>query len=232
MGKSMADSWTQDELESAVNAYIEMLNLHRKGKAFVKRNYYKKLSAKHGRTEKSFEYRMQNISYVFSLLGREWLPGLRPAKNVGANVAGQIEAFILKAEGRTAPPLTAFKIQVHEGVVSKHLAKPSGTEKPVATLTSITQFSRDPSVKAWVLKEANGVCECCDTNAPFLGTDGTPFLEVHHVRKLADQGSDTVSNAVALCPNCHKELHYGQQATVLVENLYSKIGRLIREPSV
>lgn len=228
----MKDNWSQDELESAVNAYIEMLNLYRGGKAYVKRHYYRDLSEKHNRTEKSFEYRMQNISYVLSLLGREWLPGLKPAKNVGENVAGQIEELIFKAEGRKAPPVAAFEVQVREETVRKYLKEPVGAKKPVAFLASITQFKRDPSVKAWVLEEAKGVCECCNKKAPFLDADGSPFLEIHHIRRLADQGSDTVSNAVALCPNCHRELHYGQQAMVLVEKLYFQVGRLIREPFV
>jgi len=37
---------------------------------------------------------MQNISSVLSLLGREWLPGLKPAANVGPTVTAQIEGLI------------------------------------------------------------------------------------------------------------------------------------------
>lgn len=226
----MSDVWTGEELASAVNAYIEMLNLHRAGKPFVKRHYYKDLTVKHNnRTEKSFEYRMQNISYVLSLMGREWLPGLKPAKNVGANVAEKIEEFLSRAEGVKASPVVAFEIQVREELRKKKHIKPVGTQSPTSSLTTVTQFKRDPSVKAWVLKEAKGNCECCKKSAPFLGTDGVPFLEVHHVRKLADHGSDTVSNAVALCPNRHRELHCGQQAKLVVEKLYTQVVRLKRE---
>lgn len=225
----MTDGWSQEELESAVNAYIEMQRLHRSGKPFVKRHYYKDLSEKYNRTEKSFEYRMQNISYVLSIMGRDWLPGLKPAKNVGSNVAGQIEEIISKVEGIKSVPVAAFEIQVKEELGRKTLQKPSGNKVPATMQSAITQFKRDPSVKAWVLKEAAGICECCKKDAPFLGADGAPFLEVHHVRKLADQGSDTVTNAVALCPNCHRELHYGQQAQVIVEKLYSHVARLVRE---
>src|SRR5256885_4490227 len=49
---------------------------------FTKKQYYKKLTQDYGRTVKAFEYRMQNISYVLSLMGRDWLTGLRPARNV------------------------------------------------------------------------------------------------------------------------------------------------------
>ncbi|WP_257283361.1 HNH endonuclease signature motif containing protein [Endozoicomonas sp. SESOKO1] len=91
------------------------------------------------------------------------------------------------------------------------------------------KYQRDPRVKAWVLKEAAGRCESCDNNAPFLTAEGEPFLEVHHLKHLADGGSDTVTNAIALCPNCHREFHYGQSMTSKLEELYGKNSRLIRE---
>jgi len=71
-------------------------------------------------------------------------------------------------------------------------------------------FRRNANVIIVVLKRANGICERCKKNAPFhRKSDGTPFLEVHHRTPLADGGEDTIENAVALCPNCHREAHYG-----------------------
>lgn len=58
---------------------------------------------------------------------------------------------------------------------------------------------------------------------------GSPYLEVHHVRRLADGGSDTTENAVALCPNCHMELHYGENKVEKANSLYDRIARLARE---
>ncbi|WP_353505486.1 HNH endonuclease [Microbulbifer variabilis] len=93
----------------------------------------------------------------------------------------------------------------------------------------MTSYVRDPKVKAWVLKEASGQCECCGSDAPFITTEGEPFLEVHHLRRLADNGSDTITNAVALCPNCHREFHYGINKKVLVAKMYESVDRLRRE---
>ena len=39
-------------------------------------------------------------------------------------------------------------------------------------------------------------------------TEGDPFLEVHHIKWLARKGNDTLDNAVALCPNCHRRMHH------------------------
>ena len=71
-------------------------------------------------------------------------------------------------------------------------------------------FKRNADVVATVLYRANGICELCKQDAPFLrAKDNSPYLEVHHKIRLADGGDDTVNNAIAVCPNCHRKLHYG-----------------------
>lgn len=73
----------------------------------------------------------------------------------------------------------------------------------------VTTYDRNPDVVAEVLHRANGVCECCNRTAPFINVNGESYLEVHHVLPLSQNGEDTVENAEALCPNCHREKHYG-----------------------
>ena len=76
-------------------------------------------------------------------------------------------------------------------------------------ITSIG-FKRNPDVIVEVLSRANGVCEKCNKNAPFIRRkDNTPYLEVHHKVMLSDGGEDTIENTIAVCPNCHRELHFG-----------------------
>lgn len=223
------DDWTSAELRAAVVAYLEMQRLDRESTKFTKKQYYDTLAARFGRSSKAFEYRMQNISYVLSLMGRDWLSGLKPARNVGAKVAAQIEKLIAEAENKSSTPIVAFEIEVREGIRKKMLCEPEGNRAPPTSVSSVSQYQRDPLVRAWVLKEARGVCECCEEPAPFDGVDGLPFLEVHHVRKLAENGPDIPSNAVAVCPNCHRALHYGVHAKELIESLYQRVNRLKRE---
>lgn len=220
--------WTQDELEAAVRAYFSMWNDIKAGRKVAKNAVYVDLAERFGRTAGAFEYRMQNISYVLTLMGRDWLPGLKPAKNVGANMAASIEAIINDIEHRMSAPVAGFECQVKEGR-GRYKAAPIGFKTPAARSVPITQYVRDPAVKGWVLDSSGGNCELCDAPAPFADMDGQPFLEVHHVRRLADGGSDTPSNAVAVCPNCHRALHYGQEAKQLADSLYLKVARLIRE---
>lgn len=104
-----------------------------------------------------------------------------------------------------------------------------GSRNPESLKVEVTQYRRDTAIKVWVLRNAKGRCECCNKTAPFRNADGTPYLEVHHVRRLADSGSDTLSNTVALCPNCHREVHHGANKESLVIHLHESLKRLIPE---
>ena len=60
---------------------------------------------------------------------------------------------------------------------------------------------------AYVKKAANGKCDLCKADAPFRTKEGEQYLECHHIVRLADNGPDSIDNAVALCPNCHRKMH-------------------------
>lgn len=84
------------------------------------------------------------------------------------------------------------------------------SKEPVKRTVSITVYDRNPDVVAEVLEQAKGHCGECGSPAPFKrAKNGQPYLEVHHKVHLANGGEDTVENAIALCPNCHREVHYG-----------------------
>ena len=225
----MKEGWSRDELKASVDAYLDMQRKERLGQPFVKKRYYEELAARFGRGEKAFEYRMRNISYVLAIMGREWLPGLKPARNIRGRTAADVEAFIAEATAHRATPVVGSEIIVREAIRKGLIPKPSGRPPPEPKTVAITTRQRDPHVKAWVLQQAGGVCECCRQQAPFLTFDGLPYLEVHHIRHLAEGGSDTVSNTVAVCPNCHRQLHYGQKPRKLVEELFASLERLERE---
>lgn len=78
----------------------------------------------------------------------------------------------------------------------------SVTEEKVANVQV-----RAEAVRRYALKRANGTCEGCQSAAPFRTKSG-PYLEVHHVFRLADGGPDHPAKVIALCPNCHRRAHY------------------------
>jgi len=103
---------------------------------------------------------------------------------------------------------------------------PIGNSAPRTRQVASRQFGRNAQVVAWVLQQAGDVCELCQNLAPFRRADGTPYLEVHHVVTLAEGGADSVSNAVALCPNCHRRLHYAPHRLDARRDLYRRVSRL------
>ncbi len=80
-------------------------------------------------------------------------------------------------------------------------------DTPGTRTTISTQYDRNQDVVEYVLRAAGGRCQLCNEQAPFARPSGEPYLEVHHVIWLARGGLDSVSNTVALCPNCHRKMH-------------------------
>ena len=84
-------------------------------------------------------------------------------------------------------------------------------ETPTKRLRTITTYDRNPHIVAQALVRANGICEACEATAPFARrSDNSAYLEVHHMVPLAAGGLDKLENLIALCPNCHREAHHGQ----------------------
>jgi len=93
-------------------------------------------------------------------------------------------------------------------VLQKYLRVATSQPVPIG-LALVQYYQRCAQIKRYAKLRAGGVCEGCGTKAPFVSQDGTPFLEVHHLTRLADDGPDTPGNVAALCPNCHRRVHHG-----------------------
>ena len=121
-----------------------------------------------------------------------------------------------------------FKKRVKEILEKGHIDKPVGIKKPKKVSKTSEVYERSPKVTAWLLQNSDGNCELCMSKG-FKKRDGDIYLEVHHVKQLNKNGSDRPENAVAVCPNCHKYLHYGENAEERIAQLYHKISRLVKE---
>ncbi len=89
----------------------------------------------------------------------------------------------------------------------KELAKRQASNNPNKTLATTMVYDRNPSIVEHTKRRANGVCDLCGNNAPFIDKQKQPYLECHHLIRLADGGPDAIYNTVALCPNCHRRIH-------------------------
>lgn len=92
----------------------------------------------------------------------------------------------------------------------RKIAEQDGSETTTTTTTTTTQYDRSAAVKAYARERADGVCESCGKDAPFTSRTGEPYLEVHHVFEVSDEGPDKPNAVIALCPTCHRRVHYGE----------------------
>jgi 5-methylcytosine-specific restriction protein A len=72
----------------------------------------------------------------------------------------------------------------------KTLATSGCRQQPARREVTAAQYERDEAVAEYVKRVAAG-----------------PYLESHHVVHLAQGGPDSIDNAIALCPNCHRKMH-------------------------
>ncbi|MDI2591489.1 HNH endonuclease [Pseudomonas sp. 681] len=234
--KKKDNDWSVLEIKAAVDAYLKMLELELTGQKFNKAHENRVLrdSALSTRTRSSIEFRMQNISTVLMRMDREFITGYKPARNVGSNVEQSIRTVLsergVQPGDPKAPTADEETLERRTAALQKQKIKepPKGIKKPKRTASTRTAYVRDPEVRAWVRNEAEGHCDGCGEPAPFQKL-GLPYLEVHHVKPLAEKGSDQITNAVALCPNCHRRCHHSSDSEEYTASLYRKVARLIPE---
>lgn len=87
-------------------------------------------------------------------------------------------------------------------------------------------YERSRAVRVYVLRRADGRCEGCGEAAPFETPKGRPYLEPHHIRRRADAGPDHPRWVIALCPNCHRRVHYGSDGEEYNRQLTDQVGLL------
>lgn len=223
------NDWTPAEIDAAVAAYFRMFRMHERGEPFVKADFIRELTATalQNRTKGAVERRFGNISAVLQERRLPWLKGYVPFSNYPAPL---VPAVLRAVEGLIQLSPTSDPVELDKSTKLARalgpLKKPKGQENPESTSVTSKVFKRDPLVRACVLDEAGGKCELCDHPAPFEDKDGDPFLEVHHVKTLAEGGADTTENSVALCPNCHRSLHLAKDREQRRSRLYAKVSRL------
>jgi 5-methylcytosine-specific restriction enzyme A len=130
------------------------------------------------------------------------------------------EIIQLLADTQQQDPLTLKTLQVQEATEIKISQNDSSeqrmkrikaaSKKPARMSVVSYTYKRNADVVTETLLRAKGVCDNCGKPGPFVrASDGTIYLEVHHVRPLSQGGEDTLKNVRALCPNCHRQAHFG-----------------------
>ena len=82
---------------------------------------------------------------------------------------------------------------------------------------------RSEAVRRYALGRSMGICEGCLLDAPFVRADGSPFLEVHHLRRRSDGGPDRPEAVAAVCPNCHRRAHHSAESEAFNRELVRRV---------
>jgi 5-methylcytosine-specific restriction protein A len=93
--------------------------------------------------------------------------------------------------------------------------------RPAKKMSNSTFWARDYRISKAALKRTNYTCELAsdsDTHSSFVA-DSTKenYVEAHHLIPMKEQENfqyslDNARNIVALCPNCHRMIHYSEQS--------------------
>ncbi|AZV80381.1 HNH endonuclease [Parasedimentitalea marina] len=180
---------------------------HRTLSELVTRFYFERICLEFGFEclKKAIQATMAHIEYYEALSSGGNRPGLR-------KLCKEFEAILPPL---CQDPVYRFQAEVDAALMNSSEDRRSRLENtdPNSNRVVIRTFAfrRNPDVVAERLSQANGICDRCLSPAPFnRKSNGRPFLEVHHTIPLAEGGQDVVENTMALCPNCHREAHFGE----------------------
>lgn len=86
-------------------------------------------------------------------------------------------------------------------------------------------YLRTKKIAQTALMRADYKCEINNKHHTFINRLGRQYMEAHHLIPLSyqeffDTSLDVIANVVSLCPNCHREIHYGSERNNLLAYLY------------
>lgn len=129
-------------------------------------------------------------------------------------------------QGRGASSLHV-NIDLLDAVVEKQAKKPKVS----------FGWNRDRVIVEQVLKADEYKCEIDSSHKTFVARkNDEPYLEGHHLIPISRQDEfekslDVYANIIGLCPNCHRQLHFGKKSEVkdILKGLYDlRAERLVK----
>jgi hypothetical protein len=192
--------WTEDELAAAVEAYRGMEERLASGSDIGKAKVYRELATRLGRSVKAWEYRMQNISHVLDQAGEPWLPGLRPAANVGTKIELQLAKLLAVSGDATTfvagPTRNSLQRTARDAEVAGEFASADEADELRRVVAAIIQRRGQPAFRKSLLAAYGSRCA-------MTGCDVADALEAAHIRPYSGQSSNLVSNGLLLRADVH-----------------------------
>jgi hypothetical protein len=170
------------------------------GSGLEKARVYRELAARHGRTSKAWEYRMQNISHVLDQAGKPWLPGLLPASNVGAKVEPKL-AKLLGLSGETltsvfGPTKGLLEQEAKAAEASGSFSPTHEVDERQRVLAAIVRRRGQPAFRKALLNAYGGRCAVTGCEVP-------DALEAAHIHPYLGNTSNSVNNGLLLRADIH-----------------------------
>ena len=116
-------------------------------------------------------------------------------------------------------------------------AKYEPEDKPELVDEIHKKYKRNPikAKKAIVLSDFK--CNVDNAHITFLNKNSKPYMEAHHLIPMASQDRfenslDIDANIVCLCPNCHRQLHYGKNIQKELKTLYDARKELLKKSGI
>lgn len=142
------------------------------------------------------------VATVNTIIKEDYTPN-KALYAIKLNTSSDRSYEYIEKEFKTEPRLIRFE-DFRKRAYENSVEKPDKIE-----VTIQTQIKRSDLIKTYALSRARGKCEGCENDAPFMKRNGLPYLEVHHILELSNNGNDSPINVAALCPNCHARITHG-----------------------
>ena len=92
--------------------------------------------------------------------------------------------------------------------------------RPQQVQQIVNTYPRNNTLKNYIKRRSSYSCEMPNCNYQGFHKDNREqYIEVHHIIPLSEGGEDSIWNTVALCPNCHRALHYANNREELRQRL-------------
>lgn len=184
-------AWSEDEVDLAVDTYLELYKLQLKGKDFIKAEYHRALSSDLSRTPSAVEYKFQNISAVLSEMGYPRMDGYAPYGNyqkllldrVGEHLRHDQELYnLLDEEAAGQPDVPSVSSPVEDVV------EPPPEDRSRSLQNDPTDsLQRGPSRINYVKRERRN---------RKLGTAGEEFVLDLEKRRLESEGKSGLADEI------------------------------------
>lgn len=146
---------------------------------------------------------------------------------------GEIEDIIINTNSITS----SYKSTFNRNLWNEHPSElpetiPEAILKPKHILVSSRVYERNPEIKEYLISKNGPICEYCGWQSDIADQNDQYYIEIHHLLPISQKGSDSIWNALLLCPNCHRKFHFSKNKEVLIDAALKRIKRLKDERTI